>query len=463
MQSPGFVVWTYLVAAVATAVFAALVLFDQLDPLLAGLGWAAILSAQLLFHRRVRDQLTRVWRAIEGLATHPDDPAPILLGLDPIVDNLWNGILRLSRIWRNRIAESDITRRGAEDVLDGLPDPILVIDGKRRVLRMNAAARTLFGAGAEGRDFAAALRNPAVLAAVDGVIEGGPERDIEFDLAFEGQRHLRARVERLPGTPLTVLVSFTDLTTIKRLEQMRADFVANASHELRTPLSTLVGFIETLEGPAADDPEAQARFLPIMRLQAARMARLVDDLLSLSRIEMNEHHPPTGIVKIGEVLESVIRALELRASARRMALELDWAPDLRGIPRVSGDEEELAQVIQNLIDNAIKYGRAGTTVRVEFAPSNRLDPGVAITVRDQGEGIPRIHLDRLTERFYRVDTARSRELGGTGLGLAIVKHIVNRHRGYLEIDSEPGRGSAFTVHLRRLPIVPYAEDDPDTL
>jgi two-component system, OmpR family, phosphate regulon sensor histidine kinase PhoR len=244
-----------------------------------------------------------------------------------------------------------------------------------------------------------------------------------------------------------------DLTAAKRSERLRADFVANASHELRTPLASLIGFIETLRGPARDDSAARQHFLSIMAEQSQRMKRLVDDLLSLSRIEMNEHRPPTERVDLARLLPTVADLLGQRAAARDMQIKLDLPADL---PAVLGDSDELAQVFQNLLDNAIKYSRAGTSIDVTAHASGRILPGarpgerppaVAVTVRDHGEGIAREHLPRLTERFYRVDAARSRELGGTGLGLAIVKHIVNHHRGALEIDSEPGEGSVFTIHL----------------
>jgi two-component system phosphate regulon sensor histidine kinase PhoR len=206
-----------------------------------------------------------------------------------------------------------------------------------------------------------------------------------------------------------------------------------------------VGFIETLQGPAADDEDARIKFLAIMQQQASRMARLVEDLLSLSRIEMNEHLPPTTPVEVVTVLRHVGQTLEMKAAARGMSIEYDVSDEHA---RVVGDADELAQLFQNLIDNAIKYSKPDTAITIGLGPSKRFRDGFAILVRDRGEGIPRTHLPRLTERFYRVDTARSREMGGTGLGLAIVKHIINRHRGQLEIDSEMGEGTVFTVHLR---------------
>ncbi len=264
---------------------------------------------------------------------------------------------------------------------------------------------------------------------------------------------LRAHLARIDGPALdgaVALLILDDITGLKRTEQMRADFIANAGHELKTPLAALIGFTETLLGPARDDAAARERFLTIMHEQARRMARLVDDLLSLSRIELNEHVAPTGLVALAPVIEEVARGLELRAAERGIRIVCQLAPDL---PEVQGDRDELVQVFQNLIDNAIKYARPNSEVTV----TGSLGPGtvsgaassqVRVAVTDQGEGIAGEHLPRLTERFYRVDTARSRELGGTGLGLAIVKHLVNRHRGRLEIASRLGHGSTFTVSLR---------------
>jgi two-component system phosphate regulon sensor histidine kinase PhoR len=230
---------------------------------------------------------------------------------------------------------------------------------------------------------------------------------------------------------------------------MRADFAANASHELKTPLAALIGFIETLRGPARDDAEARERFLPLMAAQAERMARLVNDLLALSAIELTEHAPPTAPVALGTIVRSVTQALEIRAKARDMRIVPRIEDD---VPAVPGDPEQLAQLIQNLLDNAIKYGAAGSEItvslaRADAAPAMGGGKAIRLSVTDRGEGIPPEHIPRLTERFYRVDTARSREAGGTGLGLAIVKHIVGRHRGYFKVESAVGAGSTFSVFL----------------
>jgi two-component system phosphate regulon sensor histidine kinase PhoR len=354
---------------------------------------------------------------------------------------------------------------GDEAVFTALPDPLLMISAEGRIQRANPAAEELFedspgggpgGPGLAGRDLSAIMRNPELLDAVDEVLSGAENRVTEFARGGAVARYFGARVARLSAQRrdgALAIVSLHDLTALKRAEQMRADFVANASHELRTPLASLLGFIETLQGPAREDPEAQRRFLNVMQDQGRRMARLIEDLLSLSRIELQEHTPPRGSVDLAGLVRSVAGTLQPQARAKSMSFVFD----LDGLPPVIGDGDELAQVIQNLVDNAIKYGRADSPVRIGgrvlqsgSSAARRLGrPGVALSVNNQGEEIAREHLPRLTERFYRVDAARSRKLGGTGLGLAIVKHILNRHRGVLEVESAPGAGTTFTVLLPR--------------
>jgi two-component system phosphate regulon sensor histidine kinase PhoR len=246
-----------------------------------------------------------------------------------------------------------------------------------------------------------------------------------------------------------VVVLLSDRTRERAVERMRADFVANASHELRTPLASLIGFIETLRGPAEDDPAARARFLAIMAEQSERMRRLIDDLLGLSRIELAEHQPPVGRAPLAEIARAEAAALEPLLRGRRVALaqELD-----EGAVAAPADADQLAQVIRNLLENAVRHGREGGEVRLSVARAEAGGrPGVALAVADDGPGIPRQHIPRLTERFYRVDRGRSRAAGGTGLGLAIVKHIVNRHRGQLSIESEEGAGARFRVWLPAAP------------
>jgi two-component system phosphate regulon sensor histidine kinase PhoR len=413
-----------------------------------------IYAAVLLILRPLVMGVAAVQAAVDAMAA--EGGARDVATLSPSVRELWLAIGRWARASRQKQQTRETELGTAQAVLAALPDPLILLDERRRIVRANAAANELLGMRLVERDLAVALRHPAVLAAADAVLRGEASRIVEFDVTTPVERHLSARLGALsPHTSegAAAVLTLHDLTAAKRNERLRADFAANASHELRTPLASLIGFIETLRGPAHDDSAARDHFLAIMAEQSQRMKRLVDDLLSLSRIEMNEHRPPTERVDLGRVLHTVADLLDQRVVARDMRVVID----VPAVPaEVLGDADELAQVFQNLLDNAIKYSRPGTPIEVSVRPSPRFLAGarpgerpaaVAVAVRDHGEGIPREHLPRLTERFYRVDAARSRELGGTGLGLAIVKHIVNRHRGALDIDSELGEGSVFTVHL----------------
>jgi two-component system, OmpR family, phosphate regulon sensor histidine kinase PhoR len=442
------VISVVLMACVVLLTFAVLVVAFDVAVVPAAIACLVIVALHALLLRAFLDGLARIRTGVEEILDKPERAVPVVRSSSPAVNDLWLAIMRLTRAWRQRIRGLENELAGSNAVLAALPDPLILINDRREVVRQNAASQALFGDHVLRRDLAVALRQPALLAAVDAVLAGGSGRSVEFDLGSPVERHMSARIDPLPVRTedgVVLLVSLHDLTSVKRAEQMRADFVANASHELRTPLSTLVGFIETLQGPAADDEEARVKFLAIMQQQASRMARLVEDLLSLSRIEMNEHLPPTTPIEVVGVLRHVGQTLEMKAAARGMSIEYQIADERA---RVLGEPDELAQLFQNLIDNAIKYSRPDTAITVTVKPSRRFSGGFAIQVHDRGEGIPRTHLPRLTERFYRVDTARSREMGGTGLGLAIVKHIINRHRGHLEIDSEMGEGTVFTVHLR---------------
>jgi two-component system phosphate regulon sensor histidine kinase PhoR len=276
------------------------------------------------------------------------------------------------------------------------------------------------------------------------------------------EQHYQAHVTCTEHVPRLTAVLLHNVTAMVRAQEARSDFIANASHELRTPLAALSGFIDTLRGHARDDEEARDKFLDIMSGEANRMRRLIDDLLSLTRIEQNEHVPPVDDVDLHGVVSEAAAALQGLASLDKVTLSIEQ----KDLPPVLGDRDELVQLFQNLIHNAIKYGRPAGNVRVSFSaqPEEATVPGrhgaesfVAVVVKDDGEGISREAIPRLTERFYRVDVRRSRERGGTGLGLAIVKHIVNRHHGRLLIDSQPGEGSSFTVLL---PVAVVAEARP---
>ena len=334
-----------------------------------------------------------------------------------------------------------------EAVVAGLPDPVIMLDREERIIALNAAAAAIAPALRRGDPLSIALRVPELVEAVRQTITGGRPQRIEFSERVPTERHFEAFVSpvALPDR-LAVLITLHDMTSIRRVEEMRADFVANASHELRTPLAALAGFIETMQGSARDDPEARERFLGIMREQAWRMARLIDDLLSLSRIELRAHMRPDTTVDLAPIVRQVVDGLQTLARDRGVAIEI--AAPAGPLP-VLGDRDELHRLFENLIENGLKYGASGKRVDVALS-RNELPDGkgqASVSVRDYGPGIAAEHLPRLTERFYRVDVGESRAQGGTGLGLALVKHILNRHQGRLSIDSKAGEGAIFTVRL----------------
>jgi two-component system phosphate regulon sensor histidine kinase PhoR len=467
---------------------------DAWPAALAILVTAASASVFALLWLRDLDLLTDSVRQVAA-----EEPGPTLDSTKAILmEPLGRELERLSRRLSVRAAQQAQHRRADTLILERLPDPVIVISGDRSVRRTNAAGRAAFG-----DDIAAVLRHPGLRAAIERAVATGEPQMAEVGLRAPISRDVYATLVPM-DPPLAdggqVLAVLSDRTRERVVERMRADFVANVSHELRTPLASVIGFIETLQGPARDDQEAQHRFLGIMAEQGARMNRLIDDLLSLSRIELTEHQPPSDAVDLGALIARMVAGFEPRLAQRRVTLDLRLDDTL---PLVTGDADQLAQVLQNLLDNGLKYGREGgvltltatalsgigqvpatsrvlrdtvvsQAVQVDALPVDGVPlggtpvsgglgdasdktrpatrvwpnrPGVVIAVTDQGLGIPREHLPRLTERFYRVDKGRSRAVGGTGLGLAIVKHIVNRHRGQLLIESEENVGTTVSVWL----------------
>jgi two-component system phosphate regulon sensor histidine kinase PhoR len=369
-------------------------------------------------------------------------PKPIL----PALREITADVQRVVRSLEERTMQTQRMLAVDETIVELLPDPLIVLATDRSIGRANAAARAAFGS-----DIPSVLRHPALRAAVERAMAQETLQTVDLALPVPVGRELHVTVIRLAPLPADgpLLLVLSDRTRERAVERMREDFVANASHELRTPLASLIGFIDTLRGPAADDPPAQQRFLGIMAEQAARMNRLIDDLLSLSRIELTEHLPPAERLDVAALVRRMAAGFEPRLAERHITLTVAIAPDL---PELIADGDQLAQVLQNLLDNAVKYGRVGGTIHVSVDASSGAGRfpnrrGVLIAVRDDGAGIAREHIGRLTERFYRVDKGRSRAAGGTGLGLAIVKHVINRHRGQLLIESEEGKGSTFTVWL----------------
>jgi two-component system, OmpR family, phosphate regulon sensor histidine kinase PhoR len=313
------------------------------------------------------------------------------------------------------------------------------------VIHANPPAAHDFPSTRSGELISASLRHPVLLNAIEAARRSGPQ-SIELHLTVPAERWYRVNIAPLGGITLGLLVvTMRSLSEEKRIETLRTDFIANASHELRTPLTSLVGFIDTLLGPAAKDAEARERFLHIMRAQADRMSKLIGDLLSLSRIELRQHVRPTAKLDLSQLLREVREGLETQASEAQVKITLDVPADSA---MVHGDREELYEVVENLLDNAIKYGADGGTIDLALRPvTDRPGLDYAVTVTDHGAGIAAEHVPRLTERFYRVDADASRKKKGTGLGLAIVKHILNRHRGTLSIRSQLGQGTRVEVLL----------------
>jgi two-component system phosphate regulon sensor histidine kinase PhoR len=411
----------WMPVAAAVAIFAVLVMLGALGV------WAGLAAAVvLLFAAAVWPlDMSAIMQALSGApaiatSTRPGD---------------------LDRSWRT--------------VVDAIPTAALALDSDGTLVHNNRLAAEMFAKIRDGLPLSQVSRSPDLLVAVDSVLAGGDQRiDVELVERVPVERRVAATVSRLatggrPSAP-HVLVTFRDLTEQDRLAQMRADFIANASHELRTPLASLRAFVETLQGPARDDENARTRFLHLMASQAERMTRLIDDLLSLSRVEMRVHLPPRGIVDLNETAAYVFQSMEPVAEVAGVKIKLvsDDVP-----ARIRGDREEIVQVLQNLLQNAIKYGRSGGSIEVRVArdlPRGASGAKVSVSINDDGPGIAPEHLPRLTERFYRVNVASSREKGGTGLGLAIVKHILNRHRGELRIASRLGAGSSFTASFDEL-------------
>lgn len=373
----------------------------------------------------------------------------------------------------SEVAERAGAGAAAQTILELLPEPVILVQGSddeaAEIAYGNQAAREVFRIELTGAPLGAALRRPEVLETIEAALEMEAPAEVAFETIGVQPRFWRAfarPLEAAPGGVRRLVVVLRDETDARRTERMRADFLANASHELRTPLASLAGFVETLRTHAKDDADARERFLGIMAQQATRMARLVDDLLSLSRIELNEHIAPSGKVDLGRTVQDVTDAIRPLTEERRVTVvaHVDTA-----VRPVIGDRDQLVQVIQNLIDNAAKYTPAGGKVSVRLEAAGSLDAArapsragvglsllspdsaheaaqgyVVLRVIDEGPGIARQHLPRLSERFYRVEGQRS---GGTGLGLAIVKHVVNRHRGGLMVESAEGEGSTFSVYL----------------
>jgi len=399
---------------------------------------------------------------INALTNYVDDldddkqvDEPVIRYLSSI-RKLPNELIQLHNSWENKKQQMSSVITEREILVDSLPDILVMCNDDQIIVRTNRAARTIFGQNLANKSLASIIPSDELLNGVTSVIAELRGRDLEFHLDEPVPRDFRAIIERFPAASsggISVIITLNDITELKRVEKMRADFVANASHEIRTPLASIKGFIETLRGPAKDDVAVHEEFLKVMDEQATRMVNLINDLLSLSKIETNAHTLPKGKVDMLRIIRNEKENFSWAAKEKEMEIVLDVSDNL---PAIRGEERELMQVIHNLIVNAIKYGNQATDIKItarvtSVLPSDpnmvKLHRAVCIAIIDKGDGIAKEHLPRLTERFYRIDSARTRTVGGTGLGLAIVKHIIHRHRGVLKIDSVVGEGSTFSVYL----------------
>lgn len=344
------------------------------------------------------------------------------------------------------------------NIMENLTDPLIFLDEDSNVILANKSAKQMYDHELIDSKIADFLLDFDALSAINKAIETGKSDTIEYATNHPRQKYYLLRIHVHENFTAdddddenvgerTVLLTIYDITSIREAERMRVDFVANVSHELRTPLASILGFVETLQGPARDDPQAIARFLKIMQDEANRMTRLIEDLLSLSHIEREAHIPPSEEISLVKIIQSVIETLSFQMKNRNITAvlysELDEC-------KIIGDRDQLTQVFQNLVDNAVKYGASDSEIAIRLQHNTNSNTGqnnIGITITNQGQGIAPEHIQRLTERFYRVDTARSRSLGGTGLGLAIVKHIVQRHEGELTFESEVGKYTTAKIQL----------------
>lgn len=461
MQSkPGIPLSTLLktimiVSGPALMVLAFFAIIGELDFSYFIYGYLSVMAISAIFVLPFLSNISALTHYVNDLAQDKRVRAPDLSFLSN-VGALSGSLSHLQRSWENKRQEMETVITEREILVDTLPDILIMTNDDKMIVRTNRAARNIFGQNLAHRHLYDIIPNQALMNAITSVIEDLRGQEMEFHLPEPIMKDFQAIIERFPIPSeggISIVITLTDITQQKRIQHMRADFVANASHEIRTPLASIIGFIETLRGPAKDDPAARDEFLKVMADQAERMSKLVNDLLSLSKIEMNAHASPTSKVDFLRIVRAEKQHFEWHSKQKNVTIRMKLNDTL---PFTRGEEEELAQVVRNLIGNAVKYTNPDTEVVLTARLTSELpnDPifrnlsrAILFSVQDHGEGIAKEHLPRLTERFYRVDTARTRKVGGTGLGLAIVKHVLNRHQGLLTIDSELGQGSTFNVYL----------------
>lgn len=454
-----------LISTVPVIVIAIMVIYERLTPMEGFFGAIAVLFGSTFFAKPYFDDLSSLTTYVELLALNKKAKTPPLSFLGN-VEELSQAVKNLHDSWGKRKLELEEAVAESSILFDTIPDVLMMLDANSMIIRANNAAISVLGKNIVGKELQSVIREKEIKNAVEAVLSTGKEYSAEISITIQNNSyHYLVMLEKFPvesSSGIAVVLIMHDITESTRRKQMMKDFVANASHEIRTPLTSVMGFIENLQSmdDSPADKKARKKFLGIMSEQTERMSNLINELLSLSKVEMNESTLPSGNADIAKLLANIKRRLSFLASQKDMDIKIIHNDD---VPDIIGDEDELTQVFTNLVSNAIKYGTPKTKVEIicslteDFHPSEYMPKDckklLLVAVKDYGEGIAEEHIPRLTERFYRVDKVRSRKIGGTGLGLAIAKHILRRHRGDLLIESRLGEGSVFTA---RLPVVEIA-------
>jgi two-component system phosphate regulon sensor histidine kinase PhoR len=452
-----------LISIVPIMVIAVLIIYARLTFFEGLIGAVAVFFGSTFFAKPYLDDLSSLTSYVENLAHGQNLAAPPLSFLGN-VDELSQSVKNLHTSWGKRNIELEAALAESSILFDTIPDILLMLDRNFKIVRANNAAMTIFNKSLIGKKIRQLNPTTNFMAAVKSVFKD--ETSISFETSFRTnnvtQEYL-VMIEKFPVQSIagiSIVIIMHNITESKIRKQMLKDFVSNASHEIRTPLTSVIGFLENLitiedeGGDKAANKKTRKKFLAIMAEQTDRMSKLVEDLLSLSKVEINEGTTPSEVVNLTNIIKELKKRLKYLADEKGMKITFK---DPKNLPDIVGDASELTQVFTNLISNAVKYGYPNTTIEITANTTTKFDNSeyiprdctklLLISVKDEGEGIDDEHLPRITERFYRVDKARSRKVGGTGLGLAIAKHIIYRHRGDIVIESEPGKGSTFTVRL----------------
>ena len=439
-------------------VFMVLAAFNMVEPVLAIISLASVVIFNIAILFPLTFELQQVKKHIHQLSKGEISQDDLIDLSEDETKELISAINKMHRFWSQKANELEAQTISDTAVLDSLPDPIMVIDKEGNVLGANLSARNSFGDKITEKNVDEIFSSHSFINAVSRVLKKeSSSENLVFYVEKPVDQKLYAHIKQLPwiskGKAVAV-ISIYDLTKSLKIEKMQSDFVANASHELRTPLSVISGFVETLQTSAKDDPQASEKFLKIIASQAEYMAGLIENLLSLSRIELNQDNPPVERVDMVKAVNNVIDTMKLRAMENNMVIIFDNDETIKD---VKGDESQIKQVIQNLIGNAVKYGTADTPITIKIKNSDSIPPSkmmaiqncasVMVSVNNKGPKIEDDKLVRLTERFYRLQQHKDKNIKGSGLGLSIVKHIIIRHKGNLTVTSSATEGTTFSIYI----------------